>query len=84
MMTEDGEAPASPRRSPSLADALKWLAFAIVFAGLSWLEHTWRLSRGDYPSVGLDHTWYWHVTTWGAVVFLVGRLIWRLVRWSRS
>jgi hypothetical protein len=82
METKDAAPPPTPRSAR--VSALMWIAAVIVFTALSWVEHFWRLSRGDYAGVGLAHTWYWHVTTWGAIAFLVGWLGLRLVRWSRS
>jgi hypothetical protein len=84
MKAQQGEQQKTAQPTPSLGRALGLLVFAILFAVLMWLEHLWRLSRGDYPGVGLAHTWYWHVTTWAAIAFLIGRLIWALVRWRRS
>jgi len=46
------------RPMPSLTQALGLLAFAMLFGVLMWVEHLWRLSRGDYPGIGLAHKWY--------------------------
>lgn len=72
------------RPTPSFAQALGWLAFAVMFAVLMGLEHRWRLSRGDYPGIGIDHTWYWYLTTRAAVVLLAARLVLALARRARS
>ena len=73
-----------PPTPPSLAQALGLLVFALFFAVLMWWEHVWRLGRGDYPGLGLRHTWYWHTTVWTAWVVLVGRVLWILRRWWRD
>jgi hypothetical protein len=72
-----------PPFKPTLAHALGLCGFAVCFAGLMWLEHRWRLSRGDYPGPYLRHTWYWYVTTWVAIVGLAARVFWQLFVWVR-
>jgi len=75
--------PDKPPRRPSLAQALGLLAFAIMLALLRWLEHSWRLGRGDYIGIGLHHTWYWYTVIWGLRIAAAGWLLWLLWRWWR-
>ena len=69
---------------PALRQALALLAFAGLFAFLMWWEHAWRLARGDYPGIGMRHTWYWYTTISIAWLFIIGRAGWAFWRWWRS
>ena len=80
-MKENAEPPQS---KPTLRQAIGWCVFAVLFGLVSWLEHRWRISRGDYPGPFLSHTWYWYVTNWTAIGFLAGLGIWKLIRWTRD
>jgi hypothetical protein len=80
MMTPQSE----PQWKPTLARAIGLLIFAVAFAVLMWVEHRWRLSRGDYPGIGLSHTWYWYASNWTGIVTLLGVIVWKVVRWTRG
>jgi len=52
-----------------------------------WAEHFWRLGRGDYPGIGMRHTWYWYVTNGAAGLALAAYLVvgvFKVIRWLRS
>jgi hypothetical protein len=72
------------RAEPSMKHALAFVAFAVVFAIVTWVENVWRLGRGDYAGIGLRHSWYWTATTWVAFAVCLGRLAWLgLLGWRR-
>lgn len=72
---------------PSAGQAAIFVAAAVGFALFRWWEHRWRLSRGDYPGIGLKHTWYWYAQpflTLGALGIVVLITRWSARRHPRS
>lgn len=77
----------SPRKGPTWRSAGAWLACAALLTILMWAEHFWRLGRGDYPGIGMRHTWYWYVTNGAAGLALAAYLVvgvFKVIRWLRS
>jgi len=72
-----------PPKGPTWRSAVAWLACAALFAILMWVEHIWRLGRGDYAGIWMRHTWYGHVTT-GAAGLTLAVGVFKVIRWLRS
>jgi hypothetical protein len=64
----------------TLRQAVAFLAFAAILIVLLWVEHVWRLTHGEYPGIGLRHTWYGTATVWVAFALCLGRLAWLALR----